>query len=467
MDGLDTPHHEAKDVVLSNELQGSAHSLSQHSSVFRIASDVDHALDNSQAEFVPDSSPISREAHWNSPVMSDELRKAIKDVQDLEHLDFSPSFENTSTGTDKPGKDDPALEILLANDKVATENKGFQCMEKHDGDLNDNNPNSRTIEILQQMASYYDRIGDHWRTTAYRKAMSALRKQKQLIRTKQEALSIPLIGNRLAEKIEEIVATDRLRRLEEAQKDPRDQTLQLFMGIYGVGYSTASRWIAQGHRTLDDLRRKAELTHGQRIGIDHYDDFLQRIPRAEVAQHGAIIKKALELADPELRGIIGGSYRRGARDSGDIDLIVTKEGATLEHIRTLLVDVVIPRLTDQGFFKAALATGGRTETSSKWHGVSALPGGGIWRRIDLLFVPWSELGAGLIYFTGNDIFNRSLRLLASRKKMRLNQHGLYADVLRGHGREKVTEGSLIEGHDEKRIFEILGVPYRPPEHRQC
>ncbi|KIV88885.1 hypothetical protein PV10_08517 [Exophiala mesophila] len=450
VDGLDTPDHRAQDVVMSSELGRAACSL-----------------DDSQSELAPDSPFVPKDAQGQPPAMSDDLMKAVKDVQDLEHLEFSPSFENTSTGADKSSQDDPALELLLANDKVATENKGFQCMEKHDGDPNDNNPNSRTIEILQQMATYYDRIGDHWRTTAYRKAMSALRKQKQLIRTKQEALAIPLIGKRLAEKIEEIVATDRLRRLEETQKDPHDQVLQLFMGIYGVGYPTASRWIAQGHRTLDDLRCKADLTYSQRVGVDHYEDFLQRIPRAEVAKHGEIVQKALELADPETHVIIGGSYRRGASDSGDIDLIITKEAGTLEHIRTLLVDVVIPRLTDQGFLKAALATGGRAETSSKWHGVSALPEPGTWRRIDFLFVPWSELGAALIYFTGNDIFNRSLRLLASRKKMRLNQHGLYADVLRGRGREKVTEGNLIESHDERRIFGILGVPYRPPEHRQC
>ena len=69
--------------------------------------------------------------------------------------------------------------------------------------------------------------------------------------------------------------------------------------------------------------------------------------------------------------------------------------------------------------------------------------------------------------TGNDIFNRSLRLLAGTKGMRLNQRGLYEGVMRGKGREKLSEGTLVEGKDEKRIFEILSVPWRPPEHRIC
>lgn len=66
---------------------------------------------------------------------------------------------------------------------------------------------------------------------------------------------------------------------------------------------------------------------------------------------------------------------------------------------------------------------------------------------------------------GNDIFNRSLRLLASTKGFRLNQRGLYKDVMRGKGREKITEGTLVESMDERKIFAALGVPWRPPEHR--
>jgi DNA polymerase IV len=75
------------------------------------------------------------------------------------------------------------------------------------------------------------------------------------------------------------------------------------------------------------------------------------------------------------------------------------------------------------------------------------------------------MGAALIYFTGNDIFNRSMRLLASKKGYRLNQRGLYKDVIRGKNREKITEGTLVESRDERKIFEILGVTWRPPEHR--
>lgn len=340
-------------------------------------------------------------------------------------------------------------------------------MQKHEQSSDAECPNRRTIEVLQQMLGYYERTADHWRVIAYRKAISALRRQSKRIVTRKQARDIPGIGPRLADKIEEIVFTNRLRRLENASSGPEDLALQEFLGVYGAGISQASQWVARGYRTLDDLKTKAALTKPQRIGVDHYTDFQQRIPRHEVEAHGSIVRQAVQKADPSMQTIIGGSYRRGSPSSGDIDILITKPDATIEQIRTVMMEVVVPDLFQQGFLQASLASSNSRVDGSKWHGASALPHSSLWRRIDLLFVPAAEIGAALIYFTGNDIFNRSLRLLASKKGMRLNQRGLYKDVLRGQQRQKLTAGRLVEGHDERCIFQHLGVPWRPPEHRIC
>jgi DNA polymerase IV len=343
----------------------------------------------------------------------------------------------------------------------------FHCMHANGiGSSQDAGPNARTLEILGEMGRYYDRINDNWRTLAYRKAVSALKICKTRISTKAEALKINGIGDRIATKIEEIVTTNNLRRLESTKDDPVDKALQIFTGIYGVGFNRAQQWVNAGHRTLEDIRTKVQLTEFQTVGLEHYDDFSQRIPRAEVEQHGAMVRDALKAIDSKYEVTVMGSFRRGARDSGDIDIIFTKPHVSASVMRSTVMLTLIPRLFNAGFLKANLTTP-RSDSSSKWHGASCIPGSTAWRRIDFLLVPWAERGAALLYFTGNDIFNRSIRLLARKKGMRLNQRGLYRDVMRGKGGLKMTEGELLEGESEKRILEIMGVPWRPPQDRNC
>ncbi|KAL8913159.1 MAG: hypothetical protein Q9171_001953 [Xanthocarpia ochracea] len=400
----------------------------------------------------------------------DEVIEEMIAVKDLPLDDEDFDTPNSSMATEESDdSDDEKTPDKLKTKKTSFENPWqakFTCMQKHTGTENQANPNARTIEILKQMTDYYDRTNDHWRTIAYRKAIAALKKQTRKISTKEEASAIPFIGSRLASKIEEIVFTNRLRRLENTSSDATDTALQIFLQMYGVGHSQAKLWINQGYRTLDDLLTKASLTQNQRIGIDHIDDFAARIPRIEVEHHGQIVRDAIHSEDPGIEITIGGSYRRGAPDSGDVDFIITKPNGSMETLRTIILDTVIPALFQKQYLRYALATTSRSD-GSKWHGCATLPDSTIWHRVDFLLVPYEEMGAALIYFTGNDIFNRSMRLLASRKGLRLNQRGLWEDVMRGPGRQRVTQGRLLEGRDEKRIFELLGVPWRVPEHRIC
>ncbi|EZG06766.1 hypothetical protein H106_03728 [Trichophyton rubrum CBS 735.88] len=389
----------------------------------------------------------------------DHLDLAIRHIKNIAALPLDSSDEEDDEIV--PGE----FQSGLTTDCPAWQ-KSFTCMNKMDGKDRADNPNSRTIDVLQQMLSYYERTADQWRCLAYRRAIAALRRERNKVVSKSQALKIKGIGERLAAKIEEIVWTNRLRRLEQANMEPRDALLSQFLNIYGVGYQQASKWVAQGYKSLDDLKNRANLTTNQKIGIERYDDFQKRIPREEVEAHCAIVREAVLAMDSSYTVIIGGSYRRGGADSGDIDLIITKEGVSLQEIHDQIMTVVVPQLFERRFLKTGLAVSSQID-GSKWHGASALPGNPVWRRIDLLFVPGDELGAALIYFTGNDIFNRSLRLLASKKGMCLNQRGLFSDIMRGPGRVKLNAGHLLESRDEKRIFELLAVPWRPPEHRVC
>ncbi|PVH87339.1 Nucleotidyltransferase [Cadophora sp. DSE1049] len=356
---------------------------------------------------------------------------------------------------------------ILAAQRMSEKDKlsSFTCMYGGTGKMHKDNPNRHTIDILQQMGEYYAQIGVPWKPQAYQKAIGTLKKLEVKIDCFEDAIRLPNIGTRIAKKIEEICTTGHLRTLDNALADPTHKTLQLFLRIYGVGLSQAHKWIQAGHKSLDDLLALPDLHKNQRIGIDHYDDFNTRIPRDEVTALGDIVKKVAADINLNVEAIIGGSYRRGADTSGDIDFIITKRNTRSSWDLLSFLETLVARLTCDGFLVAALTV--PASSGSKWHGACALPGNPLWRRIDFLVVPETEFGAALLYFTGDDIFNRSIRLLASKKNMRLNQKGLYKDVLRTFGREKLSEGTLVEGGDERKIFDLLGVPWRPPHERIC
>ncbi|KAI3329297.1 hypothetical protein HD806DRAFT_482455 [Xylariaceae sp. AK1471] len=404
-----------------------------------------------------------------APVFTDELMACIEAVLDdpekHEYLDESDPDAQASENEGPSNKKRKGAQRTRRNGTNEDFDQAkFMCMrggirenKKHSG------PNANTIKLLEEMAEEHSLWNETWRVQSYRKAVATLRRQPKKIVTAKEAEALVNIGSSLAGHIEEIVSTGRFQKLEQIRREPSREALKIFCNIYGVGVPTAKRWVELGYRTLDDLQSKAKLSGNQTIGVEHYDDLLIRIPRAEVKALGDYVKEVAAGIDSSVELIIGGSYRRGADSSGDIDLIVTKEGTSSTQELGPFLDTLVDALTKAGFLTAALASH-RHDGGNKWHGCCVLPEEAfpgsrddyrpIWRRVDFLLVPQTEVGAALIYFTGNDLFNRSMRLLARKKKMKLNHK-----ALSGIG--------VHEGKKERKIFEILGVKWREPHERWC
>ena len=88
-----------------------------------------------------------------------------------------------------------------------------------------------------------------------------------------------------------VVNTGELQRLQNL--DSFDHTVELFMGIYGVGRSKALHFVMQGFRTLGDLLERGDLTESQRIGIKLYHVCQSKMYRADnrISQKGFHEKK--------------------------------------------------------------------------------------------------------------------------------------------------------------------------------
>ncbi|KIJ61681.1 hypothetical protein HYDPIDRAFT_42398 [Hydnomerulius pinastri MD-312] len=343
------------------------------------------------------------------------------------------------------------------------------------------------LEELMELHKAKPSEEDRWRAFSYGKCIHALRNYPKQIRSFSEARSIRGVGEKTALKassfrnsldcaikgdvqIMEIIETGSLKRITYENTEDVEAT-KVFQGIYGVGRQTAFAWFSSGLRTLDDVKSRKgglKLSAVQEIGLTFYDDINSRMPRIEAEMIFNLIKPIALSIDNSLFIEIMGSFRRGKADCGDIDILITRptsDGRThqgllpalLEHLHAaniLTEDLAIPdnfadlELTYRGLCKLPSPDAKR-------------------RRIDILCVPWESRGAALLYYTGDDIFNRAMRMKANVLGYSLNQRGLYAGVVRDprDRRVKVCDGTIIASETEQEIFQILGVPWQKPRER--
>ncbi|XP_064079243.1 DNA polymerase lambda-like isoform X2 [Macrobrachium nipponense] len=288
--------------------------------------------------------------------------------------------------------------------------------------------NSHITTELEKLAAAYKSKNDTWRAVGYEKAISAIRNYPHEITSREEALQIRGVGARLADKVAEIIESGKLRKVAEVCEGEEAQTLQLFMGVWGAGPTTAQSWYIQGFRTLDDLRSKATLTRHQQIGLKYYDDINSRIPRDEVVEIENYVRDAALSIKKGLIVTVCGSYRRGKPTCGDVDVLITHPDG---HSHSMIFKPILQKLRDTGFLTDDLVIQEDNGDQKKYLGVCLLPGENRkHRRLDVIVVPYSEHAPALMYFTGSAHFNRSMRLLAIKMGLSLSEHGLRAGIVR-------------------------------------
>lgn len=364
--------------------------------------------------------------------------------------------------------------LSATNDSRTSKLKGFQCDTKTSSVVSNESPNWDVIEKLAELKEMHRELGtegDKWRVLSYQKAIGSLKTYPTRIKSKEEAMELRGISSKTADKIMEIIRTGELQRIK-FTKTPELDSIRIFRGIYGVGSNIARKWVAQGVKSLEDLNTavaagKIKLTFVQEIGLRHYDDINDRMPRQEAAEIFIKIKELALTLDSKLSLEIMGSFRRGKTTCGDIDILLTRptdDGKTHSGILKPLYNT----LKKRGILCEDLALPDDWNSlECTYRGLCCKNESSRRRRIDILCIPFESRGAARIYYTGDDIFNRSIRLKANKMGMSLNQRGLFQGVVRDiHDRtKKLCPGSLLCSDSERKIFEILGVPWQEAHER--
>ncbi|KAG7904202.1 hypothetical protein KL935_000341 [Ogataea polymorpha] len=326
--------------------------------------------------------------------------------------------------------------------------------------------NAKVVERFEEAIKIYEVMqffdkNNVFRIKNYRLAISAIESLDKALTSAQDLQRFGLDRGGIAQHVEEVLQTGTFSKLETLKQqekgDERYQLMTQFKKIYGVGDTTAYRFVKAGYKSIQDIVHDqamyASLTDAQKLGILHFDEWNERIPRTEVEKHYNFVVREAKEIDKNLKVMLMGSYRRGAETSGDIDLIVyTEEVNEASQVHENLYKLT-RRLQESGFIVCSM-----TEVSPamhKFNGGCKLPEAQICRRLDIIGIPHAELGAATIYFVGNDIFNRCLRLLARIKGYHLSNKGLFL----------AADKSLVESFDERRILHTLGLDWVEYKHR--
>jgi DNA polymerase/3'-5' exonuclease PolX len=312
--------------------------------------------------------------------------------------------------------------------------------------------NEGIIQNLEILVQYYKQDGDQWRVKAYSTAIFSIKKLGFEITDIKQIKNVKGIGKGIQSKIKEYLDYGQINKVEELKgkirkkvDNTKDTILNLFQGVWGVGPAKANQLYDKGMRNLKDLQKNQQLLNAnQLVGLKHYEDLLKPIPREyinifEIMLRAVIIK---EFGPNTFRMQIAGSYRRGKKQSGDIDCLFTSKVFTLKDLVNVLVkwDIVTDILSMRG---------------EKFMGVVHCPSGKWYHfRMDIEFLPEDEWGSGLLYFTGSKEFNTMMRNDAKKMGYTLNQHGLFN-----------KNGDRIRVYTEKEIMSFLGMEYIPPQLR--
>ena len=234
----------------------------------------------------------------------------------------------------------------------------------------------------------------------------------------------------------------------------RANPMNIFTKIYGVGPAKAKELVKKGITTLEQLREnKDELNTSQKLGLQYYDDLEQRIPRAEIQAFEKIFKEQFKFGkSAEADGAdfkIVGSYRRGVKSSGDIDVIITNNN------KPTILKTFVNKLEKTGIILHKLAEGKR-----KCLVIGQLEKGKSARRLDFLYSPPKEYAFAILYFTGSALFNTVMRQSALDMNYTLNEHGFHT-MIKGKKGKAINE----DFKTEKDIFDFLNLEYKRPEER--
>ncbi|KAI0798866.1 hypothetical protein GGR55DRAFT_671703 [Xylaria sp. FL0064] len=362
-----------------------------------------------------------------------------------------------------------------------------------------NSPNSEFIEQLKRVRTLRTLEGDEVGVRAYSTSIAAVGAYPYLISSAAEVARLPGCGPKVVELYKQWKENRSLDDLEEAASSSKMKVLLLFYDIWGVGAKTANDFYNRGWRDLDDIVEFGwdTITRVQQIGVKYYEELQERIPRAEVEDIASIILKYANRITKGFQMVIVGGYRRGRASSGDVDVILSHPDSSATEF---FINGLVTSLEKTKYVTHTLTLGAKNSERGQapvtWKGEDRKAGSGfdtldkalvVWqdpnwdtakasknpnphRRVDIIISPWRTAGCAVVGWTGGTTFERDLRRYCKKvKRLKFDSSGVRERVDGGEWVDLESDANGNPAPDmltaEKRVFENLGLEWRPPEER--
>jgi DNA polymerase (family X) len=313
--------------------------------------------------------------------------------------------------------------------------------------------NSDIVNMFNEMADLLElEDANTFRIRAYRQAATTIgdlgRGVDQMIEAGEDLSELQGIGKDLAGKIKEIIETGEFKELEDVRKETTPSLREL-THIPQIGPKRARMLHEElGIASLDDLEEAINAGRLQEIqgfgkrtaeqiksAIETGRRKKERRLLSEVEEVARDLEEYINTLDGVKDACIAGSYRRKKETVGDLDAVASSEdpGKVLDQfVEYEDVEKVINK--------------GKARSSVVLR--SGL-------QVDLRVVQPESYGAALIYFTGSNEHQLTLRDMALDNEQKLNEYGLYDE-----------KDKQLAGKTEQDVYKAFKLSYVEPELRE-
>jgi len=315
--------------------------------------------------------------------------------------------------------------------------------------------NSDVADIFDKVADFLDIKGENqFRIRAYRNASRTIgslsKNVSDMVAQGEDLTRLPGVGADLAAKIKEIVETGKLKMLEDLMRE-LPPGLDDLMKIPGLGPKRIKLLFGtQDIRSLDDLRRAAEekklrdipgfgeKTEANILGqLKHLVETKKAGERTKINIAEQVVESLvayLKKVKGVKKVVVAGSYRRRLETVGDLDILATCSAAC----------PIMDKFASYEDVDKVLAHGATKSSIVLRNGL----------QVDVRVVPEDSYGAALLYFTGSKAHNIAVRTIAVKKKLKINEYGIFRGARR------------LAGRTEEKVYRRVGLPYVEPELRE-